>query len=292
MNSSVIITTYKRPQFLLRAIESVLNQTETTEIIIVDDNGKGSSQQLETEQAISKYKNQIKYFVLENNSGACVARNKGAEISTGKYLFFLDDDDEYLPNKIKTQTQFMKENPKFNGCLSAIRRFDDNGKEIIADSNFPNVGNFKNFVLNGNFFTPMLCMKKSSFQKVGGFKEIPRFQDRFFMLHCLQMKMKFQGLSEPLYIMNEHNLDRITNESVEKTINSLQIINNFISNHKNQFTSDELKQIQVKNYKTIATAYYLTKKNRVQSAFYWYKTFLLNYKRRELLMVVKSFLKP
>ena len=53
---SVIIPTYKRSKYLIRAIKSVLNQTyENIEIIIVDDNGKGTEDQLDTELRLKEF---------------------------------------------------------------------------------------------------------------------------------------------------------------------------------------------------------------------------------------------
>ncbi|WP_409456512.1 glycosyltransferase family 2 protein, partial [Soonwooa sp.] len=86
MLASIIITTFKRPVFLERAILSCINQNlaEDYEIIVVDDNGIGSKSQLETQQLVSLF-SQVVYYPLEKNSGACIARNKGVEKSKGKF---------------------------------------------------------------------------------------------------------------------------------------------------------------------------------------------------------------
>lgn len=67
---SVVIPTYARPTNLIRAIESVLNQTYSTiEIVVVDDNGLGTPYQEETERLLCDYilNNKIKYIIHEVN---------------------------------------------------------------------------------------------------------------------------------------------------------------------------------------------------------------------------------
>ena len=93
---SVIIPTYKRSKSLNRAIDSVLSQTyPNIEIIVVDDNGKGSKYQLETEKSLEKYikTDKIKYIIHDVNRNGSAARNTGFKHSRGEYINFLDDDD-------------------------------------------------------------------------------------------------------------------------------------------------------------------------------------------------------
>jgi len=136
MNSivSVIIPTYGRPDFLQRAIESVLNQTyQHVEIIVVDDNGKGTKHQIETEEIISRYSN-VKYIIHDINKNGSAARNTGIDNANGKYICFLDDDDEFLPQKIEKQI-FIMEN---NDCIACIcghyRCFEDGRVESYGVS--------------------------------------------------------------------------------------------------------------------------------------------------------------
>lgn len=99
---SVIIPTYKRATTLLDAIRSVLNQTyKNIEIVIVDDNGKGTYEQLETERLLKQYieNQQIIYIVHEYNKNGSAARNTGLMASHGAYINFLDDDDKMYPQK-------------------------------------------------------------------------------------------------------------------------------------------------------------------------------------------------
>ena len=95
---SVVITTYKRPEKLGRAIKSVLNQSlKDWELIIVDDNNADSPFRKETGAFMEGYlgDSRIRYIKHEKNAGAPAARNTGIKAAMGAYIALLDDDDEF-----------------------------------------------------------------------------------------------------------------------------------------------------------------------------------------------------
>jgi len=290
MTASVIIATYKRPVFLIRAVESVLAQSLSAEVIVVDDNGKGSALQIQTEEVLKPFLGQIVYLPLEKNSGACIARNQGIAIAKGKYIFFLDDDDEFLPNKVETQVGYLADHPEYDGCLSAFIRRDDHGKQIVANSNFPVTESFANFVVSGNFFTPMLCIRKSSFEKSGEFRDIPRFQDRYFMLHCLLQGMTFADLQEPLHIMYEHSGERVTHQNVDKSLQALDLIENLINANCELLSEEENVRFMENSMRMKAMVLYVAG-SRNTATRRWWELFRKTWAFRDLKMVLKSFIK-
>lgn len=294
MKASIIITTYHRPEFLERAILSAQNQKTDFqfEVIVVDDNGLGTDFQKLTQSVVLK-NDQVVYFPLEKNSGACIARNKGAEIASGEYLFFLDDDDEFFPNKLQQQISFLEINTDDDGCLAAFKRIDQKGKEILAESNYPVVGDFRNFVVKGNFFTAMLCIRKNSFIRSGGFVDIPRFQDRFYMMNALKQGFRFAVLQEQLHLMYEHTEERITSKSVDKTNESLSKINSWVKQYKSEFSDKEWKSFQINDLRKIAvTSYNSTDKSiRISSAGSYFKMFLKSGNIKDAVMIFKALIK-
>lgn len=103
---SVIIPTYKRSDYLLQTIDSVLKQTYSPiEIIIVDDNGIGSEWQKATQAKLQKLIDDktIVYIPHLKNKNGSAARNTGFKASRGEFINFLDDDDELSPSKIECQ---------------------------------------------------------------------------------------------------------------------------------------------------------------------------------------------
>ena len=110
---SVIITTYKRtPDIVLRAVSSVVAQTfGDWELIIVDDSPETWEIRPQIRLAVEKIANEdlrIKYIPHDKNSGACAARNTGIMHAKGEYIAFLDDDDEWVPEKLEKQLDILQ----------------------------------------------------------------------------------------------------------------------------------------------------------------------------------------
>lgn len=295
IKASIIITTYNRPVFLKRAIQSCLQQdTEFSyEIIVVDDNGVHSEMQRTTQALVEKFCN-VHYLPLQKNSGACYARNEGVQNAAGEYIFFLDDDDVFLPSKLQMQIVFLEQNIRLQGCLASFKRVQlETDKEIIAETNHPTVDDFKNFVIRGNFFTPMLCIRKQAFQQIGGFDDIPRFQDRFFMIKALLQGFNFGIIRTPLHIMYEHEEVRITYAGLEKSLSSLDRIKTKVFAYKNQFSAQEWIAYMQKDLRMRATFYYMSndKKERRKGAVFFFKSFQQSLNTQDFKMMFKSLIK-
>lgn len=105
---SVITPAYNAERFIEDAINSVLRQTYTHwEMIIVDDCSTDR-----TREIIKLYlrkDTRIKLIELKNNSGPAVARNVAFEHARGRYLAFLDADDQWMPEKLEKQLNFMQD---------------------------------------------------------------------------------------------------------------------------------------------------------------------------------------
>lgn len=109
MKVSVIVTTHRRPQVLRRALDSVIQQTyNNVELIVVDDNGVGTTMQKETEAVVSGYPNVI-YHANGDNLGKAVSLNWAVKRACGELLAFLDDDDEFHSTKLAKQVARMQE---------------------------------------------------------------------------------------------------------------------------------------------------------------------------------------
>lgn len=92
---SVIIPLYNAEAYIRQCIKSVCNQTYTNfEIIIVDDGSTDRGQAVCRE--LKKYDERI-HLIVQENKGVSAARNRGLDIASGKYLFFLDSDDAIHP---------------------------------------------------------------------------------------------------------------------------------------------------------------------------------------------------
>ncbi len=292
---AVIITTYRRSDLIVRAISSVLEQTGDfeLEVIVVDDNGEESGYAAQTKERVESISDaRLTYLALEENRGACEARNIGVAYSKSEFIFFLDDDDLFLPGKIAQQINFLQQHAELDGCLAGFVRLAGDGTEIKSENNFPRLGDFKEFAFHGNFFTPMLCIRKNSFERVGGFKSIPRFQDRYFMLHALAAGLRFGALRAKLHVMHEHEGQRITSNGIRNTQQALQTIKTFIATHLS-LSEDELKAYQLRDTLMLATAHYVSSafSSRIKAARLYLKAFSISRDKQYLLRAAKSLLK-
>ncbi|MBY0316974.1 MAG: glycosyltransferase family 2 protein [Bdellovibrionales bacterium] len=119
---SVIIPVYNRSELLQRAIESVSRQsTEDLEIIVVDDHS--------TEDIESLCSHLHCRYLLNSGRGVSAARNAGIVAAKFPYVAFLDSDDEWLPEKIEVQLQYMMERPHLQ-LSHTNETWIRNGKEV------------------------------------------------------------------------------------------------------------------------------------------------------------------
>ena len=172
---SVIIPTYNRGRLILESVNSVLNQTyKNIELIVVDDCSTD-----DTKKIIESIKDfRIKYVKLEKKSGACVARNRGIEKSTGEFIAFNDSDDLWIPEKICSQLDFLNK----NNADIALCKMECRTPENKFIHNFPNIEQDKQIS-----FIELLKYNSASTQTIFGktecFREImfdakmPRLQD-------------------------------------------------------------------------------------------------------------------
>ena len=126
---SIITPTYNCANFIGETIDSVLAQTYSNwEMIIVDDCSTDN-----TEEIVNNYSNsdkRIKYYKLDNNSGAAVSRTKAMELANGQYMAFLDSDDLRYPNKLEYQINYMKKN---NYAFTCTKYEQINEKSKLLD---------------------------------------------------------------------------------------------------------------------------------------------------------------
>lgn len=201
---SVIIPTYKRNENLKKAIESVLKQTyQNIEIIVVDDNNPDTRFRKDNEKIMECYltNSKVKYIKHKKNKNGAAARNTGINVANGKYIGFLDDDDEFLPTKIEKQVHILESEKKYN-CVSCqifrnhkVEKQNINEKNLLEDI----------LSLKVAPITSTLLFRKEALLKLNGFNELyRRHQDVEIMVRYLQSN-KLAYIQEPLIIMGINN---------------------------------------------------------------------------------------
>jgi glycosyltransferase involved in cell wall biosynthesis len=118
---SVILCFYNEKLFLREAIESVLSQDYPQwELFLVDDGSSDESTEIAKEYA-AQYPRKIAYLdhAYHQNKGLSASRNAGIKKCRGSYVAFLDADDVWLPDKLRTQINIFRNNPRITVALEA-----------------------------------------------------------------------------------------------------------------------------------------------------------------------------
>ena len=123
---SIIVPTYDRAALLPRALDSVIAQTfEDWEIVLVDDGSTDETDSLAWDYA-SRLGPRFSY-VRQSNAGSSAARNRGIEAGRGRFVAFLDSDDEFLPDKLERQMKLFELRPELGFIYSDFSFIDDDG---------------------------------------------------------------------------------------------------------------------------------------------------------------------
>ena len=103
---SVVIPAYNAESTLPETISSVLSQTFADfELVIIDDGSTDT-----TAHVLACFTDQRLHYIYQPNQERAVARNRGISVSQGKYLAFLDADDQWMPDKLAKQVALMEGN--------------------------------------------------------------------------------------------------------------------------------------------------------------------------------------
>lgn len=117
---SAVIPTRNRPELVCRAVRNALMQTYTNLEIVVVIDGSDPSTVMALKQLDEP---RLRVVALEENVGGCEARNVGAREAKGEWIALLDDDDEWLPEKIERQMEIANIIPDKNAFIAC--RFID-----------------------------------------------------------------------------------------------------------------------------------------------------------------------
>lgn len=133
---SVVMPCFNSAQTLCQAVDSVIAQSFAGwELIVVDDGSTDECPDILSQYAASDER--IRIFKNERPSGASGARNRGLKEVSGRYIAFLDSDDYWLPHKLETQINAMRQHAAGLAC-SAFDVIDGKGR-LIGDVR-PNPG--------------------------------------------------------------------------------------------------------------------------------------------------------
>lgn len=174
---SVVIPAKNRGNTIDRAIRSVINQKIDCkiEIIIVDD-GSEDNTTSKTQYYIERYNN-IHLIRNEKSLGGAISRNKGAAIAKGKYIAFLDSDDEWSENHFENKLNLLSKN-NAEGCFGAFNVIKDKKSKKIKLPDFEGNSMIDYlFIKKGDTRTSTFVFSKESFLDIMFDDKLAKHQD-------------------------------------------------------------------------------------------------------------------
>ena len=208
---SVILPVYNEEKYIRKAVDSVLNQTfDDFELIIVND---GSSD--DTLDIIKGFEDERIKLINQTNQGPGASRNNALEIATGEYIMFLDGDDWYCPDALKTAYEEITSN---DTDISIFQIIKYDGSEYSENSWF-NLDNFPD-AFEERVFNPHECrdflfdISVSAAQKIfrreflaeinARFPEGIYFEDMPFFFYTFLKSEKVSIIKRHLYVRRKH----------------------------------------------------------------------------------------
>lgn len=195
---SVIIPAYNCSQYIEKAIESVLIQEISLEIIVIDDCSTD-----DLVNVIKKYMDLdcFTYLINEKNLGVAATRNRGVKIAKGYYIAYLDADDWWKHGKLIKQIEILETN-QYALCYT--------GRDLVkADGTYVSTIIHNNEVINYNMLLRHNCISCSSvILPTAIAKEFPMCNDEFHedYINWLKIVKKYgqaYGIKEALIVYRQ-----------------------------------------------------------------------------------------
>jgi glycosyltransferase involved in cell wall biosynthesis len=204
---SVIITTYNRADLIKRALNSLILQTEKDwEAIVVDDES--------TDDTYLQILPFLKYpgikYISQKHAGEATSKNTGIRASSGRYITFLDSDDEFDPFHLESRKAILLNNPS--------TKFLYGGAKILGNQFVPdrlNTGkkiNLNNCVIGGTFF-----IDRNIALSLNGFRYILLGADADLYDRAKEKQVSMMEVHQSTYIYHHETEDSITNRLLQSS---------------------------------------------------------------------------
>lgn len=213
---SVVIPSYNRVELLQRAIDSALNQTyRDIELIVVDDGSDDG-----TSEMIERIPDpRVRLVRHRRPQGVARARNAGIAIARGEWVAFLDNDDEWLPEKLERQLALVEqEDPGVAAVYcSAFFASAPGERRPMRRRNLPRGDVLDSLLRHDMPTTPTLYMvRRSALIEIGGFDDTAlHAEDLDCWIRLARASYRFAVVDQPLAVWHaDHGLDQITADPV------------------------------------------------------------------------------
>jgi len=226
---SAVVTTHNRKDLLRRALDSVKAQTyQQLELVVVDDGSEES-----VKQVVHEYEDVFDRVLFHRNEvpkGACAARNKGIELANGVFIAGLDDDDEWMPERIQKLVNSYRDEDAF--VTSDVLHIYPSRELVWKKDSVITLER----LLYSNQVGNQGLIKKERLVDVGGFDEsLSSAQDYDLWVRLCERYGPIRNVQEPLQKIHlEHEGEQITSPK-----NQLKGYLQFYEKHKHLMSRDQ-----------------------------------------------------
>ena len=259
---TVVIPTHRGCEKIHKTVSSALKQSYINlEVIVVDDNGKGCEEQIKTEKALSPLLSdgRLTYVVHDVGRNGAAARNTAMKMSRGRYIAFLDDDDEYKPECIEKEVEaFNRLSDDYGIVFVSFLQIREGMKDKVVISSFD--GDVLEDFLLGRIESPssVVMIKREVMETVGLWDEsFCRHQDWEYFARIMY-RYKAYGITDVLVLrpVLERHSAKNPNLYEQQRMHYLNKMSEIIES----CLKDVQKAIYDRHYRDISKAYLKNKK--------------------------------
>jgi glycosyltransferase involved in cell wall biosynthesis len=209
---SIIMPAFNAEAFIADAIQSALQQSwGNLELIIIND---GSTD--DTEKIVQSFRDTRIKYIRQENKGVSVARNKGLDAASGKYLAFLDSDDILPSDSLKSRVEILEKNPESRFCDGRVVVFDQIMMNKISEwqptSNDPDNLLFDLLTLKGNVFFGLTWMIRNQTQSMVQFKPgLTHGEDLLYLIEEVMRGGKYIHTDETILLVRRGHASAMKN---------------------------------------------------------------------------------
>ena len=236
---SIITPTFNRAQFILQAVNSVLNQSYPNfELLIVDD-GSTDDTKIRLDTALKDPR--VHYF-YQSNQGQSVARNLALSRASGDLICFLDSDDYWVEDKLEKQVSHLAEHPEVDVVYGDIISVDEHDREISRENMKRYSGNIAKYMVRDNCVSMVTAMaRRKCFDELGAMRVTRRVADDYDL--WLRFSARFRFLYVPEFFAYYRVMeDQISSDKTRRLDANWQIINDFRKDFPDAMSEQEFDE--------------------------------------------------
>lgn len=194
---SIVIPAYNRANTIAVAIESVINQSKDNwELLVIDDGSTDNSREV-----VEPYLNSSKIsYYFQKNQGVSAARNKGIGLANGQYIIFLDSDDYFDQELLKSVNQAIATEPDI--VCWEVTKFIDGRRIIWKPKKLSGIYHH----VTASFLAGSVCYKLGVLREIGGYDRALSFGENYELGQRISARknLKIRIINKPLlyYVLN------------------------------------------------------------------------------------------